>query len=108
MREKERVREIKKYLRDTYGILCFKHHGSVYSETGVSDLICAVPRRDPKGNIIPGRSVFLALEIKASEKSKPTQSQLAWQEEYKAAGAVAGVARSIVDAERILAAARLI
>lgn len=47
-------------------------------------------------------AVFAAVEVKA-ERGRPTPQQTAWLEHVTAAGGRAGIARSVEDAERIIA-----
>ena len=46
-------------------------------------------------------AVFAAVEVKA-ERGRPTPEQMAFLEHVAAAGGLAGIARSVEDAERIL------
>jgi len=46
-------------------------------------------------------AVFAAVEVKA-ERGRPTPEQTAFLEHVTAAGGLAGIARSVADAERIL------
>jgi hypothetical protein len=46
-------------------------------------------------------AVFAAVEVKG-ERGRPTQEQTAFLEHVAAAGGLAGIARSVEDAERIL------
>jgi len=46
-------------------------------------------------------AVFAAVEVKA-ERGRPTPEQTAFLEHVRAAGGLAGIARSVEDAERIL------
>lgn len=50
---------------------------------------------------INGQAVFLALEVK-TVKGKPTEDQLNFIAQVKAAGGIAGVVRSVEDVEKLL------
>ena len=86
------VRKIKQHLLTKYKAPCFKHHGSLYSEVGVADIIGCLPFQG-------GR--MIALEVK-TPKGKATLAQLNWIYKYKCAGAIAGVVRSIKDVDELI------
>ena len=46
-------------------------------------------------------AVFAAVEVKA-ERGRPTAEQTAWLEHVRAAGGIAGIARSVEDARHLL------
>jgi hypothetical protein len=73
------AKKIRPFL-ESLGVLVIKYHGSLYSQAGVSDLLCVLP---PVGK-------FVALEIK-KRGNKPTQMQLLFLEKVKNHGGIAGV-----------------
>ena len=91
MKEADLQRTIRKHLMEKYGAQCIKHHGSMYSEAGTADILCALP---PKGK-------YLAIEVKLPDK-KPTKLQLLWLGKYKEVGAIVGVVTSIKDVDNLL------
>lgn len=91
MLERDVVKKIKDHLTKRYGATCHKHHGSAFSETGVSDLFGTLPF---------GRAIYL--EVKVPGK-KATQWQTIWLEEERKRGAIAEVVCSVDEVDRLLA-----
>ena len=89
MKESVIVKQIKEHLQKKYQAQCFKHHGGIYSEAGVADLICVIQSR------------FCAFECKRPGK-KATPIQLLWMERYRQAGAIVGVVDSIESVDKLL------
>jgi hypothetical protein len=68
---------------------------------GSSDLIGWITREITPADVGQRFAQFLSLEIKA-EKGKPRPDQLAWIAAVKNAGGIAGVARSVDEAQEII------
>jgi len=93
VREHSIIEAIKRHLRK-YGWICWKNHGSGYTEVGLPDIMAF------------RNGVFMAIEAKRPG-NKPTDMQLHWIERYKNQGAIAFVAYGVADVERELVAAGL-
>lgn len=89
MKEADLQRQIKEALHAN-GAQCFKHHGGLYAESGVSDLVCTAPG---------GRALFLEVKVPGG---KPTQLQLSFLSRMAAVGALTGVVSSVSEALSIL------
>lgn len=85
------VRNILGYLNGLPGCKAIKTHGSAYQEAGTPDII----------GCLGGR--MLALEAKQPGK-QPTKLQVRRLEEWRAAGAIAGVVTSVEEARNLLTA----
>lgn len=87
-RESKIVKKIREHL-ELRGWLVWKNHGSGYSAYGLPDLM----------GVKDGR--LIAIEVK-NQVRVVTPAQAAWMRRLKRKGAIAGVARSIDDVEKLL------
>lgn len=83
--------EIKKYVEEKYGARCFVHHGSVFSERGVADLICVLGSG--------GRALYMEVK-RRGETARPDQA--AWLLRYEKLGAITGVVTCTQDVDKLL------
>ena len=74
------------------GIDCIKYFGSAFSERGVSDLICVIPKNK-------GQALFIECKV---PKNKPTPSQLVFLERMNALGAKTAVIHSMEELEKLI------
>ena len=89
MKESDLVRKIIKHLNNLEECFFFKHHGSMYSKAGVSDLI----------GTCRGRAV--ALEVKVG-KNKATPIQMEFLNRWEKAGGIGAVVFSLEDAMNVI------
>lgn len=89
-RETEIVKAILKYLKNDLHVFAYKTHGSPYQLIGLPDIIGCHNGR------------FFAIEVK-SAVGRPTQHQLIVLEQIRNAGGVAGICRSVIEAEQLMA-----
>jgi len=92
MKENKIVKKIRLHLEREYGATHHKYHGSAYGERGHADIYGTLPT---------GRAYYI--EVKQPETIggvKP--EQLAFLERERKNGALAGVAASIEDVDKIL------
>ena len=87
--EKHIVDSIVKYLRTVPGCAVRKRHGTAFGVAGDPDLY----------GIVGGR--HFEIEVKRPG-NQPTELQLRRLEEWRAAGALTGIAHSLDEARRIL------
>jgi hypothetical protein len=68
---------------------------------GSADLIGWVTREITPSDVGKKFAQFLSIEVKAP-KGKPRQDQIAWCDAVRNAGGIAGIAKSVEDAEQII------
>ncbi len=88
--ESSLVSEIIRALRSLPGVVVRKRHGSAWGVAGDPDLYGAV------------NGLHFEIEVKRPRGDAPTPLQEARLRQWAAAGALAGVARSVEDALRIV------
>ena len=89
MREATIQRRILDYLNSLPGCRAVNNHGNGYQGAGRPDIFACY------------RGRFLVLEVK-NEKGQPTKLQLHELAKWQAAGAVAGIVRSVDDVRKLI------
>ena len=89
MKEKLIVTSILKYLNNTENCVAFKHHGGIYSQAGIPDVICCY------------RGKFVAFEVK-NEKGKLSKLQEYWLKKFSQADGIAYKVQSLDEVKEII------
>ena len=89
MKEKTITNQILKYLNTAEKCVAFKHHGGMYSQAGIPDIICCY------------RGKFVAFEVK-NEKGKLSKLQEYWLKKFSQADGIAYKVQSLDEVKEII------